>query len=926
MKKRVLGIQSHIKLHKYLRVTGISASILLALFAVLTLNPVSHHEEEAEATANPSTSRLEILSDSNVAGVKLNVNSTNGTFAKTNSADEMKFSVITDNLTGYTLSLSATDDSGKLMNETINAAALDSITTALSYSDFANGSSASAYNGMWGVEPSKYNSADNTDYLPAPTTEPMILDTTNKANTTANEYTVGIGARADFNTPSGIYSNTFILQVVGRPVMYAINYLDTTEDDTVVDLPEADSSSTATAVDFSLDDGSPTRDGYTFIGWCDGTVDHTNSPSTCDGDTYMPGAKYTFEDSDEETVHIANFYAMWKETSYTITFRTVNAESIEFEGVTYMDGQSVVVKPSTYSNMTREYGVFSLVGNYASRYTFQSWDATTGTISNQDYVDYNLNTFTPTDDATITLTGQYVETPLQGLSPDMCAETPIPTYDTRDDQVYWVKRLADGNCWMMDNLNLGAVALTEDLTSANTNIDDSIVSTTFRSWKKIGSSETITDPEYIPINKGNAANSMLARVGGVNNITGTKFGTIYNYCAATAGTNCTQYTTKSPTSDICPAGWRMPTGGSGGDWANLYTAIRGDGSINEAISAMRAPVSVEGSPAIGLSGYITYGSSPLGHNSSGRYWSSTVYVAQSSPNSTYAAYTFYIDTMTIHQMGTEQKSVQATMRCVRDTSDITTATYMQDITPLMKYNTTAGTVANLKDRRDDEEYKVSKLADNRIWMIDNIRLDPTAVSLADLQGNTNASDTTLGYLKNGGGTGQYPTSGVSSTWADDRSLPFVAVDHKDTVSSVTYGSGSGKLGVYYNACAASAGSYCYTTGNWTANISEDLCPANWRLPTGTDGSGSELQALYSAYNSDLTAFYDAFSMTLSGNFRSGSGTGPVTPTQEGTYGRFWSSNGTGWGGVYDTYATSSSFSVQSASDGYWGESIRCIAK
>ena len=922
MKKRVLGIRSHIKLHKYLRVTGISASILLALFAVLTLNPVSHHEEEAEATANPSTSRLEILSDSNVAGVKLNVNSTNGTFAKTNSADEMKFSVITDNLTGYTLSLSATDDSGKLMNETINAAALDSITTALSYSDFANGSSASAYNGMWGVEPSKYNSADNTDYLPAPTTEPMILDTTNKANTTANEYSIGIGARADFNTPSGIYSNTFVLQVVGRPVMYAINYLDTTEDNTVADLPEADSSSTATAIDFSLDEGSPTRDGYTFIGWCDGTVDHTNSPSTCEGDTYMPGAKYTFEDSDEETVHIANFYAMWKETSYTITFRTVNAESIEFDGVPYTDGQSVVVKPSTYSNMTYEYGVFSLVGNYASRYTFQSWDATTGTISNQNYVDYNLNTFTPTDDATITLTGQYVETPLQGLSSDMCIETPIPTYDTRDDQVYWVKRLADGNCWMMDNLNLGAVALMADLTSDNTNIKDNIAAGTFNSWKKVNSTSTYTAAEYIPLNKNNAANSTITRVGGVNNVTGTKFGSIYNYCAASAGTVCEEYPTKQPTSDICPAGWRMPTGGGSGEYKNLLNIIRGSNNLATAIDDMRAPVSVGSGPALGLSGYITSGSSPQGQNSSSRYWTSTLAIASYSMG----PYEFYFDNVTYSETLAEGGNIKATMRCVRDTSDITAATYMQDITPLMKYNTAAGTVANLKDRRDDEEYKVSKLADNRIWMIDNMRLDPTAVSLADLQGNTNASDTTLGYLKNGGGTGQYPTSGLSLTWVDDRSLPFVAIDHKDTVSSVTYGSGSGKLGVYYNACAASAGSYCYTTGNWTANISEDLCPANWRLPTGTDGNGSELQALYNAYSSDLTAFYNAFSMTLSGNFRSGSGTGPVTPTQEGTYGRFWSSNGTGWGGVYDTYATSSSFSTQSASDGYWGESIRCIAK
>ena len=144
-------------------------------------------------------------------------------------------------------------------------------------------------------------------------------------------------------------------------------------------------------------------------------------------------------------------------------------------------------------------------------------------------------------------------------------------------------------------------------------------------------------------------------------------------------------------------------------------------------------------------------------------------------------------------------------------------------------------------------------------MLDNLRLDLTnSTVINDLSSaNTNATDAQLAYLK-GTSTGttsdQYPTAGLSgSEWSSSYSysVPMVAARFKDNIAPVTYGYGSGKIGVYYNYCATSAGTYCW--GNGTSysgsltsdpvtdsyrDIEGDICPAGWRLPTGNTNSGT----------------------------------------------------------------------------------------
>ena len=235
------------------------------------------------------------------------------------------------------------------------------------------------------------------------------------------------------------------------------------------------------------------------------------------------------------------------------------------------------------------------------------------------------------------------------------------------------------------------------------------------------------------------------------------------------------------------------------------------------------------------------------------------------------------------------------------------------------------------DNRDEESYLIGKLADGRYWMLDNLRLDPTVTSLATLQNNTNASSQTLAFLKNGGGSEPYAPIAVSSGWEssaqDQYNLPYVHTADKDN-TIFSYGSGSGKIGVYYNYCAASAGGYCYSSASPSTDpdptslvdVKEDLCPTGWRMPTG--GEGGEYEALFSAYSDNVANFENVLSITLTGYFFSGH----IGWQGEGQFGYFWSSTRSNASSIHDLVVYSNISVYASGFARYGGLPIHCILK
>jgi uncharacterized protein (TIGR02145 family) len=139
-----------------------------------------------------------------------------------------------------------------------------------------------------------------------------------------------------------------------------------------------------------------------------------------------------------------------------------------------------------------------------------------------------------------------------GTNPDAI----LTLNDIRNDQPYQIAKLADDNCWMLNNLKLGSASGGMDLTPADTNIATNWTLPQLNLY-------TMGAPD-VPMLNGPAP-------GQSDDITSDKFfGFVYNWCAATAdglssggSDTCTadgDYP-ESATGDICPASWRLPRGG-----------------------------------------------------------------------------------------------------------------------------------------------------------------------------------------------------------------------------------------------------------------------------------------------------------------------------------------------------------------------------
>ena len=191
------------------------------------------------------------------------------------------------------------------------------------------------------------------------------------------------------------------------------------------------------------------------------------------------------------------------------------------------------------------------------------------------------------------------------------------------------------------------------------------------------------------------------------------------------------------------------------------------------------------------------------------------------------------------------------------------------------------------DERDEQPYTIQRLADGRCWMLDNLNLDLTNKGIVDnlSETNTNATNTVLEYLKNGGGiaSDQWAIKGLSNNssyayanWTDGYSFSEPLVNRSGKCNSSinslhpcstayqdkTYtsntiitvnniGTGTYKIGTYYNYCAATAGSYCYgdgtDSGSPYGNAQYSICPAGWGLPEGgVNGDNNDFVNLYNA--------------------------------------------------------------------------------
>lgn len=401
--------------------------------------------------------------------------------------------------------------------------------------------------------------------------------------------------------------------------------------------------------------------------------------------------------------------------------------------------------------------------------------------------------------------------------------------DPRDGEEYSVGRLRDERVWLLDNLRLGG----EDeivLTSEDSNIPEG---TTFILPSSSSWENSYVEPYIGTSNKHDTASASDE----------WQIGNHYNYCAATAGTVCDESgeATENAQYDICPAGWQLPSVGSSSSDFN-YLSNRLNSSSSRMVSDLHLVLS--GRYYNGGSGYI---------DEDAYVWSSTLRDGQRVRYLTYNGSDVRLNESYRRDRGysircVAKKSERPIITCNEDAKNINEAVCLQDINPLVKASMTEGATYRLFDPRDSEQYRIAKLPDGNVWFLDNLMIGK-AEEVTLSSNDTNIAEGTTFTLPS------------TNSWANDYETPYLEATHKHEVAD---NDEDWQIGNYYNYCAASAGTVCDPAGENERDAEEDICPLNWRMPTG--GIDGEYGTLFASLGYDSDLFVSTLNLPLSGRY------------------------------------------------------------
>lgn len=251
--------------------------------------------------------------------------------------------------------------------------------------------------------------------------------------------------------------------------------------------------------------------------------------------------------------------------------------------------------------------------------------------------------------------------------------TGIPTITLLDDRAgqisYTVKKLADGQCWMTENLRLPGGA---SLTPANSDLDGTVV-TSYTVQTSKGSSAFSNSPAQ------DVDQMTDYYVNTTEDPRGYKTGAYYSWRAATAGTGRGSGTSGGAANDvfgtnmntsgnntavsICPKGWRLPTGGAGDGTTAATTPGSTAGLTNGDFQRLWSKYNnytyftgTSYGPQLALGGLVLP-SGRYNQGSYGYYWSSTVY-------SYNYAYSLNLSTSAVYPQDYSNKYYGFSVRCI----------------------------------------------------------------------------------------------------------------------------------------------------------------------------------------------------------------------------------------------------------------------
>lgn len=471
----------------------------------------------------------------------------------------------------------------------------------------------------WRVYPLNYiysgEQRGNTMYNRANSTSAATLNAANNERT-YNFWLRDAGVNLSANNTGKVRGSTMrCMYNSGYHVNGNIHYDANGGSGTMSDQIDVDfGSTTASANGF-------TKDYHQFVAW--------NTQPNGSGVTVLEGGTVAGAADREGLVEgdTLNLYAIWR-TIYSLEYDGNGADAGSMSAAT-VHGLILGSRQLTASNFSRD------------RYGFVGWsldqDAATKLANNQAVDIYGPNEVIKIDSSflshadptnfTVTLYAVWVPESttytMQTFGASQCSAlnsgAVLALRDTRDDNTYGVAKLADGNCWMIENMRLTPSAVS--FSTANTNLptpDFISGAASSSSSNNLCNDDTQVCIDSVGYNT-NAINRSLTPSPSTNNNNSSwyGYGVMYNWYTVSAGNGTYSSASGSTLGDICPANWRLPTGGASGEFMTLYndtsyaaTATAADAGL------LKFPVNFF------YSGDYNH-TSPSGRNSYGRYWSSS---------------------------------------------------------------------------------------------------------------------------------------------------------------------------------------------------------------------------------------------------------------------------------------------------------------
>ena len=459
----------------------------------------------------------------------------------------------------------------------------------------------------------------------------------------------------------------------------------------VTDMPTDEDSKTLSDT-VQISSSKPKRNGLSFYGWCNTIPTNVDGNDTCSGTTFAIGSDWSINPTTVN--NNLRLYAMWGEERpepQPSTAGCINYFANASDAVGTMGCQSQDYRNDSYYDIADGDPVTLLASNFSrTGYGFAGWSDSYDYATNPNAKFYGPQETITVPEGTTTngfsLYAVWIKS--QGSIQDqskvasVCNSlTTAPTNgtanlnsvsaltDSRDNNTYAIAKLADGKCWMIENLRLDNTA---ELTTLNTNnpLNDGTNVTLKHNYTDTTTSNTLSATSSVAYNADTAPDgwctnpnaacydqSRLRTDNTANRATNNpntnsgsmySYGNYYNWYSVTAGRGTYSKSSGEVEGDLCPSGWKLPLGNtstgdisqSASDTANkvggfsyLDRKMGGTGQFQptsaDSVRWRKFPVNTL------YSGYVGGGSLD-GRGAGGYYWSSTA----SSSNGAYDLYLY----------------------------------------------------------------------------------------------------------------------------------------------------------------------------------------------------------------------------------------------------------------------------------------------